>query len=535
MRKHLRCLTTLPVLLATSLALVILTSNSAHAQQRFEELVRGPFASPFDTSATATDLEPAKVKIEAALASLVQNEIALEQSRRSLSEHGFTAESFFLEVRRLAANGEFEKLTELVTGGKQQTAEFFVRLDSFIQDYLDVSMALGYHSARARLFELRDSGHSIKDHAQDFARLEKLKAKYLDNKNQYQQPKDTLRTTPYKSFFGVLQSIAARDTADPSLRRGIFARIKGLAEFTIRTASLMPSVIRMLKAVFLKQQPDADGVPLTRGVIEAVTKINEQRGGKVNVVGLENMPTTNDPNVINVIVASHRHGLNDQIALAALKLKSMVFFGAANNFLPNWMNLLFGFKTRTIRSLNENLGFIVVGSGASPAPLEKARTIVTKTGVRTFLIFPGGRLPEGWGATMGVREKTFSEEGLVAMFESMGFKVNLIPISMKNNARLFDNKQTLAENGEGNLEVRVHELIDDQTRRVIMKYGGKEALNMLLRFGLTEVLVTDQDLVWGQVRAGKILPTFDRFLKNEMATKYLSGAAAQCRDLFTSQ
>jgi hypothetical protein len=465
---------------------------------------------------------------------LVQDELALEKSRQTISEHGFTATSFFLEVRRLAAAGDFESLTALVTGGKEQAADFFIRLDSHIQDYLDVSMALGYHSARARLFELRAEGKNIKSYKKDFANLEKLKTKYLDNKNQYQQPKDTLRTTPYKSFFNVLQSIAARDTADPSARNGIFARMKDLASFAIRTAALMPSVIRLLKVVFLKQQPNSDGVPLTRGVIDTVTKINEQQNGKVNIVGLENMPTSTDPNTINVIVASHRHGLNDQIALAALKLKSMVFFGAANNFLPNWLNVFFGLKTRAIRNLNENLGFIVVGRGADPAPLAKARMIVTKTGVRTFLIFPGGRLPEGWGATMGVREKTFSEEGLVAMFEEMGFKVNLIPISMKNNARLFDNKQTLSENGEQDLEVRVHELIDDQTRRVIMKYGGKEALNLLLRFGLTEVLVTNQDLVWGQVRAGKIMPTLDRFLKNRMTSNFLTGTSAQCRDLFVS-
>jgi hypothetical protein len=291
----------------------------------------------------------------------------------------------------------------------------------------------------------------------------------------------------------------------------------------------------MLKAVFMRQQPDADGVPLTRGIIDTVTKIKEQQGGKVEIVGAENLPKFDDPNTINVIVASHRHGLNDQIAIAALKLKSMVFFGAANNFLPKSLNLLFGLKTRAIRGLNDNLGFIVVGEGADPAPLAKARLIVTKTGVRTFLIFPGGRLPEGWGATMGVREKTFSEEGLVAMFEEMGFKVNLIPISMKNNARLFDNKTTLSADGVDELEVRVHELIDDQTRRVIMKHGGKEALNLLLRFGLTEVLVTDQELIWGQVRAGKIVSTLERFMKNDMSSKFLTGAGAQCRDLFIGQ
>lgn len=94
---------------------------------------------------------------------------------------------------------------------------------------------------------------------------------------------------------------------------------------------------------------------------------------------------------------------------------------------------------------------------------------------------------------------------------------------------LGDNKTLLSEAAGDELEVRVHELIDDATRRVIMRIGGKEALDVLLRFGLTEALVTNEDLVWGQVRAGRLVPTLDRYFDAPLASKF---TMRSCEALF---
>jgi hypothetical protein len=364
---------------------------------------------------------------------------------------------------------------------------------------------------------MRKAGLRVNHLKGTFNDLEKLKDKYIKNKNQYSLPKDTLRTTPYKNFFVTMQTLVNK--MEPGSMPTLRERLRSMGRLIKAVIQLAPSAVELIKSVIFIKQPDAQKVPLTESIFKAVKKIGEIQGVSITLEGEENLPQKYEPDTVNLFVASHRHGLNDILTVARLNTNSLIFFGAANNFIPRVLNLFFGLKNKIISRMNQNLGFIVVGKGSDPEPIEKAIKIIQETPVRNFLIFPGGRLPEGFGATMGVREKFFSEEGLISSLESKGYKVNLIPLSFPNNARLFDNETLLDENGSKELKVEVYPTIDDHTRKIISKASRADALGLLLRFGLTESLPTSEALVWGQVRSDRLVPTLDRFLGQGIADK----------------
>jgi hypothetical protein len=400
-------------------------------------------------------------------------------------------------------------------------AEFFSSLDIYIQDDMDVAMALAYQSARLQIIEMREDGVAVDKLKPIFAKLERYKDQYIANKDQYRKPKDTFRTTPYKKFFVAFKGFVEETNGMPNISwpQALKNKVQATVKVFRLGLTLIPSAIELVKTVMLIKDPAGQNVPMTAAIFQGARKLSKLNRVSIRISGANNLPTKTDLQTVNIFVASHRHGLNDVMSVAGLNNDSIVLFGAARNFLPSVLNKIFGMKDKIINRMNENLGFIVVGKGAKPEPVEKALKILKESSVRNFLIFPGGRLPEGLGATMGVREKFFAEYGLIHSIENAGYKVNLIPLAFPDNARLFDDTSFLFENAPEELLVEVYPMIDDHTRRVIVKAAGPESLGLLLRFGLTESLHTNDTLVWGQVRADRLVNTIDRFVTQNTSDK----------------
>ena len=496
------------------LSFAILFASIGFAQNNYTHLLTAQY-NPFVYETGLLDSAKVLQDVHRALLETISEEEALIAKRAQIDSMGYGAEEFLMHVKEKAqtmseSEVDFKDFQAFIQAGQIPVQDFFKGLDSYIQDYLDVAMALSYHSARQYIIEMKIAGMNIEPLRQTFEKLEKYKDQYVLNKDQYQKPKDMLRTTPYKKFFVTMKGFLSQLEVMPqSLPPSpLKVRLRSLAKNALLAAKLAPSAMRLVKEVLVSAKPDSEVVPLSRAIFKAVRKVGDIQDLSVVVEGRENLPAENRADTVNIFVGSHRHGLHDVYTTSALNIDSMVFFGAPNNFLPSVLNKIFGLKNKIIDRLNNNLGFIVVGKGSSPEPIEKALKIVRESSVRNFFSFLGGRLPEGLGATMGVREGFYS---LVAAFENAGYKVNLVPISFPNNARLFDNESFLSEDEPKTLKVEVYPSIDDKTRRLVVKAGGNEALSLLMRFGLTESLPTDENLIWGQVRATKLFETLNRF------------------------
>jgi hypothetical protein len=212
------------------------------------------------------------------------------------------------------------------------------------------------------------------------------------------------------------------------------------------------------------------------------------------------------------------------MAFAHLGVDNVIPFGAAGNFIPGEIKIPFtrkkinieGLKSFLIKRLNQNNGFIVVGNKNNPNPIdpvEKLLRIVQNSDIRSFLIYPEGRLPDAQGAAGPMREKFFSDDGPIKKLEALGYKVNLVPVTMRLN--YLPNEET------NDVEVKVYPVFDDRTRRVISNLGGASGLALLYRFGLVSDLVTDKELLWGQLRASQMKNEFNERFKIEEANRAL--------------
>ena len=275
-----------------------------------------------------------------------------------------------------------------------------------------------------------------------------------------------------------------------------------------------PDFKKLIGQIFNRVQPSPDHNPVIATVNDMATKVSKSMGYTFEIEGAHLLPPKNPPaGEVNVHISNHRDGLLDQAAMAALGFDHVTPYAAVNNFVPEALNAFFGFKFRVIRHLNANYALIVVGKGADPKAIPKTIEILLKSGIRNFMIYPEGRLPEGLGAIAGVRNDFFSEKGAIHAMESLGYKVNLVVTSLIDNARLFDGPSLTSENSK--YRIKVHGVIRDEIRKEFMKHAGELGLSMLLQYGLIESSVTNQRLMFGQVRPSQI--------KTVVLDEYVSG------------
>lgn len=520
------------------LALLTLSQNT-YSQDSSAELVESISSSlGRDDSGLVQNLEK---ELKDAFSALEESEKELISQKHQLESHGIDATDYVktLEVaileltldekkellespRREPLQTDSAKMRELramIQEGRDQTDVFFENLDAHIQKSLDVSIAYSFMSLFEYLKAVDLNEEQKKSVTEKLSKLQHLKKKYMENKHHYGEGKDTYRTGAYYSFFVNLKALyESIENEKFKVRPSVLTKLRSSMLKVFKILTRLPeyrhlafSGLRFLKSALKPSPSTQKNIALNTDLNKVMQEITKLKGMRVEVEGGEHLPTTYEKNTINIYAASHRNALFDQIALAHMGVENMVFFGAPNNFIPNFLNKILKTKDKIIVALNKNPGFIVVGKGADLQPIDKALKIVKETTARSFLIFPGGRLPEGLGATMGVRKKFASDGGLLSSFEEAGFKVNIVPISMRHNATLFDEATPLTE--FETLTVRVGQNISHETRKIISHLGGDDALRHLLRYALVDDLVTNDKLLWGQVRVGALKKTLTDYLK----------------------
>lgn len=91
---------------------------------------------------------------------------------------------------------------------------------------------------------------------------------------------------------------------------------------------------------------------------------------------------------------------------------------------------------------------------------------------------------------------------------------------MRHNGTLFDEKKPLS--GSDSLSVRVGENVSDETRKVLLNFGGTDALYGLLRYGTIDDFVTNDKLIWGHVKAAALKETLGTYIG-------VSSSAGSCK------
>jgi hypothetical protein len=532
----------------TAALVVSLWGAAANAQFRYVELITPPqgnldvpgtfplpWRDPSRTQASTNELLPNLSEALNELKAREQYLLALKASIKDAT--GQTALAFIEEIdqrRREHTTPAQQQLmrTQILRAGPM-AKDFLDQLDRLIQDQLDVLMALGFHSVRHRLAAQPSVPLRMK---LAYRRLDIYRARYVHNKSLYGDNKDNRRTTPFAKFFRTLKDLNED-----------LVRLEGLPDLSMESSkprsearssgssweqkkNLGQNLWKLFLAVVRAKPSTENGSEFRLALDRLVRTKMTIDGVEVEIAGLKNRPVpASDPSVVNVWVVSHRDEMYDQYALTQVDLPASAIFGAPNNFIPSAANLLFGLKKFLISRLNRNDAFVVVGKGANPKPTQKLLQILKTSPIRDVWIYPGGRLPEGIGGTMGVRqgfvreEDGVREDGVIPALEKAGYKVNLVPVSLPYNARLFGT-ESLHPGREGKpLEVRIFPVIHYETRRLLTEVGGPEALRVLLRYGLIEDLVTDDLLMFGQVRPSRIRDVLLRYLKTDQCGPLLGG------------
>lgn len=437
---------------------------------------------------------------------------------------------------------EIEKLNALVKSTEEmenKADHFIANVDGYIQSSLDYSIKQTLNLIGKHVYESRKN-KSFSD--SDLKKMALIYDKmiqaifgtngFLENKKEYGQGKDAFRVSPYNKFFSladVFFSIGDQNPKTPN-KISFKERLNFLRKLPYYF-SIVPSFFKTFAAIIFKIQPKGDNAMMMNSINSAIRDLSELKGYKVTLIGEENLPKNSNKDDITFFTPSHRDAFKDMVSVAGLGVDNIIPFAAAGNFIPSNIKLgkrtfdLSRIKSFLIGRLNDNNGIIVVGNKNNPNPINpvaKFLRIIEQTKMRNFLIYPEGKLPDETGATGVVREKLFSADGPIAQAEQLGLKVNLVPISMRLN---------YLPNGNSNdIEIDVQPMIDDYTRKVITKLAGSDGMALLYRFGLTSKLITDKDLLFGQLRASR-MDTFytDKYQRNKSQnSKNLSYNSNSC-------
>jgi 1-acyl-sn-glycerol-3-phosphate acyltransferase len=513
-------------------ALILVTGGlfgaaPANAKNGYESLVRDTRFDEFPVSHSLTEsqIQSMRKSLDISIEKLRVDEGHLIEMKNEIEGQGYTAISLLQTVQSLLASMDQETLEKVLAANADELnamnipqvrrlhailgavmpkmEHLFLVLDEYIQDSVDLSVVMVMYTLQMRLGVL-NADEQTPELRKSFEKLIGFKKAYVDNKAEYGRGHDINRTTAYQRFFQTAKDIFLQLNYPRTykIRRAANRAGMGLkyASWIVRNPLVVPQFIDTLIRVIINQQPKGQNNPVMASVLRL------SRGGRIamglkvkiegeeNLLGLENDGVNFKDNDVFIYAPSHRDYIKDQIALAYLKKDNLMPFAASHSF-PGWIS----------SRLNTNMGFVPVGGqkGVFTDAIEKAVMIVENTQLRSFVNYPGGRLPEGIGATMGVRKKFFSEDGLVRAFEDKGYRVNIVPISLRDNAKLFGGRTLTRKDDE--ITIKVRPLLKADTRYLITKLAGQDAISLVMRFGLIEDLVTNDELLWGQVR-GSVLP-----------------------------
>lgn len=521
----------------------VYAQNSLDIAVRDSSLDQFPSSNSFSTK----DLRAMQRAITAYEAQMVAEEENLLKLKKEIEASGWTALSFLERMQELQESLDNETFERLINSTEEELAALnspeveeikqarvimlemkakaqalFKPLNEYIHNTVDLSIIMMMYTLHERLSKLRPE-QQTPELKKSFAKLVGQKNKYLDLKKEFGSGKDSYRTMSYQGFFRTAKDMILQMDHPKTykMRRMANAALKGLeaVSWFIRNPMLAPRLTDTLIRLVLNQQPNGTNNPLMASVSRLSRSVRLGMGYKVSIVGEENLlGLVNDgvkfhENDIFIYTPSHRDLVKDQLALSYVKNDNIMPFASVNSF-PKWLNL----------KLNANKGFIPVagGEGFVP-PITKAVNNAATTDLRHFANYAEGKLPDGLGSTAGPREKFFAEGGLVDAFESFergegkkNFEVNLVPIVLVDNAKLFGGRSLTRRDKQ--VTMLVGKPILAKTRYLINRLAGKDSGSLILRYGLIENLVTNDELLWGQVRGSKLSEALNEYVFNDPDT-----------------
>ncbi len=445
------------------------------------------------------------VSNESVPAGLARLEARLEREWQRLLARGFGYSALHARLadeKGLEGDGE-DLLREACTA----QAELLQQLDEF-QRVKQVYFMQGVTEdlARATATMERFYGQRLPRRlAREARRLRSLEERYRALESLWGGPEDHRRIAVFQAFYaGVIEFSTEIRSLDPTApaapRPGVVDRLsqlrRWLSQNLLRVGGALGLVRAALGILYALFGPrPARGTPLTRHVNRLFAHLGALRGLHVEV---EERATLQDFPGVTLYAPTHRNGVLDNIAFAALGPPDCLVFNAVDQ--------LRGVPRAVRDRVAATPGLIAVGGGRGSS-VDRLLASLAAGVSRNVLIYPEGSVSEGFGGTRPIRQGF--AEGLVRRLREGGMPLRIVPVAYLDNARFLDLRPRGIDEEGRRLRVRVAPALDDGMIERLLSVGGGALLSQMLRLAWLERLVTDSTTLLGAERLGEIWRRLD--------------------------
>lgn len=473
-------------------------------------------------------------------------------------------------------SSEFKALYEFTDTATQVVQPFVNDLDSYNIRTMDAAMISGLLHLYDQVLTIRENGtnpDALSKLNKLFSKLNDRRKAYLENRSHYGQPKGSFVLGPSNTFLGLLKALSIKIQkhipGKPEViekeNRSFWDRLSLFFRRIPLGIQLIYSAAKARSALWNLKPANDKTNPFTKSILSVFRQYGEILGVEVEKIGIENVvhapqkPTVLSrsknallkgyrslgevfgfdmgtvktvkqqrllaENEVLIINPTHRDSLMDFVALANIYSDRLVFFGAAPNFIPNMIPGRIGpiafnkgepidvtkLKRKAIDLLNRSDSFIVVGKGKdnlTPVDPNQKFLDLVRQGKKVFVLFSEGMLPSELGAISPIQEKSFE---LTKLLRDAGYRPIISGMSFKNNHDPFD--LNLNRKDSKRLEVEIFPPIPDHLSGGLMALGGTRALSLLYRFGAISSMITNENLLFGQVRATQLEGVIRRHMR----------------------
>ncbi len=341
--------------------------------------------------------------------------------------------------------------------------------------------------------------------------------RYYINVNEYGGPKDYKRYASFVRIFKKTQSLLAEieKLNDSHYLKYIVRPLEGFLSTTrnsLQTLKVgiytLPGFAKLANSIAIVSGKDGKNSGIGTAGFKIFEDWGKASGIKTEVSGSEYLEK-NSPSKVRIYVPTHRDANLDSVALAPLKPRDPIIFGALNLeghpvFGVRDNNLL----DNIVKRIEANDAFILAGSKTNPT--EKYLEVIREGKASEAVIYSEGQVALGIKETRPVREKFSTELINRLLLENIDFE--LVPVTYENAGQNFRwndgiGKMT-TEKGDEILKVKVHEPIDHTEIAKLKKVHGIENLNHLIRSIWHQNLPTDENHLLGKSRWSLIKEAF---------------------------
>ncbi len=439
-----------------------------------------------------------------------ERELEAAWSQLQTEGHGYTEVRAALAENKLAS----EERSAALRAADEAQAAFLARLDGFLRHLHAhfIEQVLRELDRAMQTMEAFYGRRRIRSIARRHRGLARLAERYRALEHLHGTARDHRRIAVYQRFYAGVVDFSERIRrldpttpipAPPSLVDRLYQLRRGLVWLARRSPALLRLVwaaLCILVTVLRKRKPET-GTPFTNRVDDLFRAWGDVMGYEVRVAGREHLPPCSGPGPVNLFTPAHRHGVTDNVTFSHLELPDYLVFNAVDQ-LPLLPRSL---KQRAA----ETPGLIAVGGGRGPA-VDRALEALRGGASRNVLIYPEGSVSEGFRGTRPPR-KNFGE-GLVRRIREELGAVHIVPITYLDNARFLDLPPRAATPAERLRRVVVSPPLDGPAIDALLRTGGGEMVNRMVRLAWLETLVSDDAHLVGQDRVGAVERRLDREL-----------------------